>query len=356
MEVLMKKKVILFNCLVLVFCFNLVPGSDFRELKFVREISTNTNDNLYFKYVPNSFDVDSQGNIYIISREFDKIFKVSPEGKLLKEIGKSGGLGPGDIIRPEIISVDKDTVAVTHSGRVSFFTKEGKFKSTFKMLLFIHSMFLHENQLYCLQPFKKIGPVTVFNFQGKLQRMFGETYKYNSKIHQIEDRDAYRELHSGILVNNTDQDCFYFVSSKFGDIFKYNSNGKFIKKHSLKLKPQRQQEIKDYYFKNGIKKSLKIRNAYTVMEFIKSAAYCDNWIYLLYIDGDRRIKHGEIGIIRANNFKETGLLRFYNPAGKKIKISTGHHLVVKKIDNKIRFYISVYDFKDDEAKIMIFEK
>ena len=351
----MKKKVIFFSCLMLVLGLKLITGSDYKELKFVREISTNTNDNLYFKYVPNSFDVDSQGNIYIVVREFSKIFKVSLNGKLLKEIGMSGGLGPGDITRPEFISVDKDKLAVTHIGLISFFKTDGTFINRFKKILFIHSMYIHQGRLYCLQPYEQVKPIIVYNQKGRMLKNFGEVYPMNMKIHKVPSAIVYNELNNGFIVKDHDLKRIYFVSSRFGDVFVYDSKGKFEKKVTLDIKKDKQKEIRDFYFKQGIKYDQGRKNMYETKSFINAASLSEA-LYLLYYNNDKRLKYGEVGVIDPVKLNNLGSLRYYNPADRKTRISEGMHMVVKNISGKEYFFISCYDYKDDEPKIMIFEK
>jgi hypothetical protein len=78
-------------------------------------------------------------------------------------------------------------------------------------------------------------------------------------------------------------------------------------------------------------------------------------LYLLYHNNDRRLKYGEIGVVDRTRLKRLASLRFYHPVNRTKGISGGMHLVVRKIKGKEYFFISCYDYTDNEPKIMIFE-
>ncbi len=83
-----------------------------------------------------SFDVDSDGNIYIVGRRTgdNTIFKFDNRGKFLLSLGKQGQ-GPGEIqSATHIFITHKDEIAVTDSGnnRISFFSGDGTLKEEIK--------------------------------------------------------------------------------------------------------------------------------------------------------------------------------------------------------------------------------
>ena len=73
--------------------------------------------------------VDKQGNVYVPLELQHKLCVYSPQGKLLREIGKDGS-GDGEINCPKDIALSSDgTLDATDSGnhRVQQFSLEGKF-------------------------------------------------------------------------------------------------------------------------------------------------------------------------------------------------------------------------------------
>ncbi|MCX6581511.1 MAG: hypothetical protein NT166_15160 [Candidatus Aminicenantes bacterium] len=71
---------------------------------------------------------DSNGNIYILDGSACKVYKVSPDGKLLLTFGQRGD-GPGDMRRPyNLYALANGKIVVTESQFiVSFFDQSGKF-------------------------------------------------------------------------------------------------------------------------------------------------------------------------------------------------------------------------------------
>lgn len=83
-----------------------------------------------------SFDIDSEGNIYIVGRRTGEntIFKFDNGGQFLLSFGKKGQ-GPGEIqSATHIFITHKDEMAVTDSGnnRISFFSGDGTLKEEIK--------------------------------------------------------------------------------------------------------------------------------------------------------------------------------------------------------------------------------
>lgn len=100
----------------------------YKNTKLVKEIQPEEN------FFPRSVDVDSEGNLVVLS--FDKVFIISPEGTFSKfgesgeKEGKLGAIGSEFYIGPSGISVDKNGkiyIADTLNYRIQEFTKEGRF-------------------------------------------------------------------------------------------------------------------------------------------------------------------------------------------------------------------------------------
>jgi hypothetical protein len=96
------------------------------QIKF-KELFTIGNNKLILGNVK-SLAEDRDGNLYIPDSKTRKIYKVSPEGKLILEFGKKG-VGPGDIRALHNISIsNKNEIVISELAiYVSFFDINGKF-------------------------------------------------------------------------------------------------------------------------------------------------------------------------------------------------------------------------------------
>lgn len=228
----MKTRTLSRLCLVLVcgaicaFAGEKIPSE---ELIQVQCYPAKGEDRVYFRS-PTALVVDGQGSIYVLDNNFAKIFKMSPEGKFVWEIGRRGQ-GPGDLYWPIYMDIKGDRLFVADNLGISIFSTDGRFIQKFRLFKGKEGIAPYQDKVAVFE----IGKNSLFNLyqaDGKRLLEFGQKYNIDYKIFKgYRDRDVDSMIHRGKLM--TDQDSFYYLCYGLGEIFKYDKEGKLVKKAKL---------------------------------------------------------------------------------------------------------------------------
>ena len=65
-------------------------------------------DSAYFTF-PMAFDIDSNGNIFLLDGKKSTVFKFDKTGEFINKLGRTGN-GPGEITGPNFLAVMNDTI------------------------------------------------------------------------------------------------------------------------------------------------------------------------------------------------------------------------------------------------------
>jgi len=140
MKSLFKKGFVFLYFLFLVVNFD---GSQNFKIELKEKLTLGKNK-LFFGSITSVCE-DNYNNIYILDRKLNKIFKVSPEGKLIKSFGRKGH-GPGDLSAPFKIYIKNNKLLVNEDMVfISIFDLSGKFIKKIKINKGLELHYLNDN-------------------------------------------------------------------------------------------------------------------------------------------------------------------------------------------------------------------
>jgi len=209
----------------------------------MQKILTLGGDEVMFQSIE-SICEDEQKNIYVLDRKAYKVYKFSPQGKLLLSLG-SKGQGPGEFSYPQHITVSRDQKLVVSEDMVyvSFFKLDGTFIERIKVQPGLALTYINPNLYYAWQWTKKGNQQILINQKGEiLKRLFEK----NNKDFSVSAPDE-----SGRLVRTNYSATEYtphFLSSQSGGrsifamsdqykILLVNKKGEIEREISRKIKP-----------------------------------------------------------------------------------------------------------------------
>jgi len=294
-------------------------------------------ETVFFKTVPEVV-VDDQENVYALDNMNMTIYKMSREGKHIKNIGQRGE-GPGDLKWPTHIRIKGDRLFVIDSVALSVFSTDGRFIQRFRVFNRIeHFDFLGENLV--LNEFSNDGLFRLYTCEGKRLLSFGKKYSIDYGLFK-----GYSQYEIDGTVNTGkvlgDGENTYFLSYVFGEIFKFDAGGNLVKKVKLDGLDNKiiTRNIR-YFFIDGAKREKRVRDNLGYFAPVSDAAYLDNAIYVL-------TSNPEYWLIVAydrNQFNIQGRYRL-SPLGKDTAAPVNLYLCRKGAE--IFFYISFYRGRRD---------
>jgi len=148
--------------------------------------------------------------------------------EFLRAIGRPGQ-GPGDLMRPMDISVSGDILAVKDESGISFFGQDGSFKKRFQLLSWAGTMILDGDEVYATScdP-KQSNLIQVYSQTGEPQKSFLDKktlYPISYDIIKgLSPVQVQRFVFEGPLCSNGRS--VYFLSKRFGDVLRFDRNGK----------------------------------------------------------------------------------------------------------------------------------
>jgi hypothetical protein len=209
------------------------------------------------------------------------------DGKLkyIKTIGQRG-VGPGDFNLPRSLSVWKGVIAVKDEIGISFFDKDGKFLTKFRLFTpRISFVYTNDRIYYASADPDRSDLIDVYEKNGKLLTSFFKKFlKIDPKIHKDPPGNilfVLKFLFDGQIIS--DGKYIYFFSSTFGQAFKFDMSGnELLKKDTLPYFGKEGEfvfEKNNDYLKGGLKRNK--NNAYSVYQLFKNLCLCKDKIYIL---------------------------------------------------------------------------
>lgn len=203
-----------------------------------------------------SFDVDSEGNIYVmcVNNEGNLIFKFDNKGSYIKAFGRSGQ-GPEEFIDCFYFWVNsRDEIIVTGNYKIIIFDKDGNCLKEIKITLGTSSGTILENGNYIF----KESPRPVENGSGEMisfLSLYDPDFKKIKELDQIKYPDPGLQKIKGIyykLIWNIGEGQIFTSSQERNyEIYVYDFNGNFIRKVRKKYyKIFPPDEYKEKYKKN----------------------------------------------------------------------------------------------------------
>jgi hypothetical protein len=155
--------------------------------------------------------------------------------EFLRAIGRPGQ-GPGDLMRPKVISVSADILAVNDQSGISFFDLEGAFEDKFPLLSRAGSMLFTGKELYTTTyNVAKPDLIHVYSQKGEALRSFQNKkllYPIRYDIHKGLSPDQLEQIViEGLL--RTEGRSIYFLSKRFGNILCFDPSGKVTRHWEL---------------------------------------------------------------------------------------------------------------------------
>jgi hypothetical protein len=339
----MKKKIlIVFFMIFLIQTSYILTKEEIKieELKFVRTLPAEGED-VFFKNIP-FIAVDDFGNIYAVDNLRHTIYKLDKNGKLIMEIGRKGQ-GPGDLSYPRYISIYNNRIFTVDNIGISIFDLNGKFINRFRKFYRIFSIAVYKNTVLLASVSTK-NLITVFDYKGKKLNSFGKKYDVDYSIHKgWPEIVVDRAINIGKIVCS--ENYIYYITYLFGDIFKYDVNGKLLFKKEMPNNINIIKRNRKIYFKKGVKKDT------PYIKFLNDAIYFGNKIYLLLWKKDI---YGEIWQLDENTLEVEKKYRFF---GKNRE----NKIIARSIarwnkNNEQLFYISYRDTDIGDIFINLYKK
>ncbi len=342
------KRVVWFLLLLLpTITFAAQEAGTFRELQFVREIPAETEEDVYFKF-PAIIDMDKDGNIYAFDHNTHHfVYKISPQGKLLKTIGRRGR-GPADLYVPRLIRVWDDKLVVLDRFGISVFRQDGTFLSRFKTFYPVNSFDVYENKIYMVLGGTK-ELFTVYSLEGKKITAFGKKYKGNRAVFpRTSPVDLDKDINEGNVLCAPDR--VIFVSQYFGDIHQYDYSGTFIGKHTMKNLAKNSAFIikrnKKIFYETGPGSGL------FKIAFYSDVQYLDGRLYFLSLE---KSEYDTIRAVDLDTFEIMKRYRFYWPNGSKGEDFACTQFAIRKEKNTLRFLVSLIETEERDLCLGIYK-
>ena len=157
------------------------------KVQFIEDLSIGEyegEDHLMFvRYL--SIAVDSELNLYILDRGNHRLLKFDREGNFLWQTGRKGQ-GPGEFQYPgDIALTPSKEVALRDSSFIHFFTKDGKYQKTIKLMgSFMNFTILPDGRYLAAKMVRgQLGVAAeYYSPEGKLLKQFPDEYRYGPKF------------------------------------------------------------------------------------------------------------------------------------------------------------------------------
>jgi hypothetical protein len=292
--------------------------------------------NTYFKSALRIRELPD-GNLIVVDNVDSTIEYLSPQGKVLKRIGKPGQ-GPGDLNHPYHIWVGESEIYVSDDEAVSRFDLRGNYIDRFKDFRGISGLTASNDRVYVVEEYADCL-ITSYGLRGEKKAAFGKRYSVGSSPRQADGIPDW-VLHMGSVLYLDGH--IYFVSHLFGDIFKYDLAGNLMNKR-MDLESPKAAENRSIVFEKKEKK-ISIHN-----RLFNDIIIYKNKIYALeYV---RRGSEGHIWEIDPVTLTPNRKFRFLSPGpGQFVECIS---FFIRQAGQKTEVLISYYDFNEGDICIGI---
>jgi hypothetical protein len=307
---------------------------------------------IHFKAIP-TISVDLGGNIWAIDNRDSVGYFFDVAGNTAIRVGRLGQ-GPGELQFPSFICSDSLRVYIRDQIGLSIFDKKGKFINRIKLMNSTISIAAHQEKLYIAQTgFPDL--ITVYDLQGNKISSFGQKYTVDYSLYKGTSTNLWstdltdRVINSGKIFFS--KECIYFVSTIFGDVFKYDFSGQFLSKSKL-FDGDIVNKTEYHYFKEG--------------RTVDKSPYRYGIYYDVAFDGDyfyglmkRKFFQecpGDVIKIEEKTMSITESYVFSESDGAGSKKSSFSDLgILRSSDNRTQLVVSLYDDQTGDNRINIYE-
>jgi hypothetical protein len=302
---------------------------------------------VFFKVTP-MISVDEGGIICAIDNRDSVGYIFEAAGNTAIRVGRLGQ-GPGELQFPSFICSDSLRVYIRDQIGLSIFDKKGKFINRIKLMNSTISIAAHQEKLYIAQTgFPEL--ITVYDLQGNTISSFGQKYSVDYSLYKDWPTSlTERVIHSGKIFFS--KDYIYFVSTNFGDVFKYDFSGRFLLKAKL-FDGDLVKNTENQYFRVGLanKESPYRYGVYYDVAFDGDYFYgLMKRKYFQECPGDViKVEEKSMAIAESYVFAESDVAR----SGKCSLSDLGLN---RSSDNRTQFVISLYDDQAGDNRINIYE-
>ena len=207
-----------------------------KKVQFIEDLSIGKYEGedylMFVRYL--SIAVDSGLNLYILDRGNYRILKFDREGNFLWRTGRKGQ-GPGEFQHPgNIMLTPSEEVALSDSSSIHFFTKEGKYQKTIKLMGYFMDLTILPDGRYLVAKMVRgqLGlAAEYYSPEGKLLKQFPDVYRYGPKF-------SFGAAWSGAEFKLYDNKLYLSLPGTY-EIREYDLEGKALTKmrRDLEIKP-----------------------------------------------------------------------------------------------------------------------
>jgi hypothetical protein len=212
----------------LILMIGVLSAFSFSETHLSRKIYNLPEDSPGFKY---GADIEVVGeDIIVLENIGHRLYKFRVNGdlKFIKTIGRKGK-GPSDLHLPSELSFWNGVIAVKDEEGISFFNEDGSYLNKFRLFSPRISFVFVKDKIYFASSIPSSQYlIGVYNKEGKRLMSFGEKFlNLNINVHK-KARPLFSEkyFYSGKLLS--DGAFIYYLSAKFGKVFKFDLDGKKV--------------------------------------------------------------------------------------------------------------------------------
>jgi hypothetical protein len=225
------------------------------ELKKVLELGE---DDLIF-YSITSISEDRGGNFYVLDQKAYKIYKFSPDGKLLLSFGNKGQ-GPGDMLRPHYICLTPENrLAVCEEiDYVSFFDTKGNFLNRIRVPKGLELTYINNSLYYGWEWKRKSQQQVLVNEKGEILKSLFEISRDLFSVSAPDETGRMvmtsyfaREYTPGFCFGGYNDHSVVAVGDRY-EILLLNNKGEVEKRIQRDVKPAKISPQERDYFKKKI--------------------------------------------------------------------------------------------------------
>jgi hypothetical protein len=249
------------------------------EIKKILELGK---DDLIF-YSITSISEDRNGNFYVLDHKAYKIYKFSPNGKLLLSFGNKGQ-GPGDMQWPHYIRLTPENrLAVCEEiGYVSFFDTKGNFLNRIRVPKGLVLTYINNSLYYGWEWKRKSKQQLLVNEKGEILKSLFEVSRDLFSVSAPDETGrmvmtsyAVREYTPGFCFSSYNDYSVVAVGDRY-EILLLNNKGEVEKRIQRDVKPAKISPKERDYFKKKINSKRSFHD-FTKKAFIKKIPEVKNY-------------------------------------------------------------------------------
>jgi hypothetical protein len=208
---------------------------------------------------------DRKGNFYILDRKAFNVHKFSTSGKYLLSFGNKGE-GPGDIIRPNTLSLTSDGKIIVNEERdfLSIFDENGVFLEKIKIPSGLSLHYLNDNLFYAWVWTPEKKQQVLLNRNGKIVKTFFSVPKEAFSVNVADETGRAvmfsffaREYSPYFIFSQYKNQSIVGISNKY-EILLLNRNGTVTNKIHRRIKPGTFKPAELKYLENEINSQRKL--------------------------------------------------------------------------------------------------